>query len=63
MKKIYEGVLFIAFLLVAMYGVGGANDGSSVFLSAFAMAVIGVLMHKAGMMDEVLKGGQTNKTK
>lgn len=51
LKEIYEGVLFIAFLAIAVMGVGNADDGSEVFLSASAMVMVGVLMWRAGMMS------------
>lgn len=51
MKKFYQGVLFFAMILVALYGLGEAESGGSVFNAFFGMGVIAVLMDKAGMMD------------
>lgn len=53
LKKIYEGILLLAFFLVAMYGMGNADEGSEVFLSASAMVAVGVLMYRSGMMSGV----------
>ena len=56
LKKIYEGILLLAFFLVAMYGMGNAESGSQIFVPTLAMVALAVLMYKAGMMDEVLHG-------
>ena len=54
MKRVYEGILLLAFLFTALYGMGNVDDGSAVFLSAFTMAAIAMLMNKAGMMDRTI---------
>lgn len=51
MKTIYQGILFVAFLAVAIYGVGGQEPTSGGFILALLgmFAVMG-LMAKSGMM-------------
>lgn len=49
MAKIYKGALFVAFLLVAIYGVGTAEAGGSLFVAFLAMLAIAALMYKADM--------------
>lgn len=51
LKRVYEGILFVAFLAIAVMGVGNADEGSEVFLSTSAMAAVSVLMWRAGMMS------------
>ena len=53
LKRVYEGILFVAFLAIAVMGVGNADEGSEVFLSASAMVAVSVLMWRAGMMSGV----------
>jgi hypothetical protein len=50
MKKIYQGILFVAFLLVAIYGVGG-SEGGNFFVAMCIEAVIIALMVKSGMIE------------
>ena len=53
MKKIYQGFLFVAFLLVAIYGVGSAEpNGGSFFLALLGLFAIMGLMAKSGMIDK-----------
>ncbi len=51
MKTIYQGILFVALLAVAIYGVGGQEPTSGGFVLALLgmFAVMG-LMAKSGMM-------------
>ena len=53
LKRVYEGILFTAFLAIAVMGVGNADEGSEIFLSASAMVAVGVLMYRSGMMSGV----------
>lgn len=50
MKKIYQGVLFVAMMLVAIYGIGNA-EGGSFFIAMCIEAVIIALMVKSGMIE------------
>ena len=50
MKKIYQGFLFVAMMLVAIYGVGG-SEGGNFFVAMCIEAVIMALMVKEGMID------------
>ena len=50
MKKIYNGLLFVAFLLVAIYWVGAVEAGGGLFTALLALAAIAALMAKAGML-------------
>lgn len=55
MKKIYKGILFVAFMLVAICGVGGTEPTEVAFFPMFLVLVaIVALMYKAGMMDEII---------
>jgi ABC-type transport system involved in cytochrome c biogenesis permease subunit len=49
MKKMYQGVLFVAFLAVAIFGVGGSEGGSFV-VAFFILLAIVALMAGSGMM-------------
>ena len=51
MKTIYQGILFVALLAVAIYGVGGQEPTSGGFVLALLglFAVMG-LMAKSGML-------------
>lgn len=51
MKNIYQGFLFVAFLAVAICGVGGTEPTEGVFLPIMIvlLAIVG-LMYKAGML-------------
>ena len=55
MKRVYEGFLLLAFVLVGMYGMGNVDDGVQVFVSATAMVVLAKLMSMAGMMDRIIR--------
>lgn len=55
MKRVYEGFLLLAFVLVGMYGMGNVDDGVQVFVSATAMVVLAKLMSMAGMMDRAIR--------
>lgn len=55
MKRVYEGFLLLAFVLVGMYGMGNVDDGVQVFVSASAMVVLAKLMSMAGMMDRTIR--------
>lgn len=52
MKKIYQGILFVAFLAVAIYGVGGQepNNGGGFTLALCGLFVIMGLMAGSGMI-------------
>jgi hypothetical protein len=50
MKKIYQGFLFIAMMLVAIYGIGG-SEGGNFFVAMCIEAVIMALMIKEGMIE------------
>lgn len=53
MKKIYKGILFVAFLLVAIYGIGGTEPTEVAFFPMFLVLVaIVALMYKAGMIEK-----------
>lgn len=49
MKKFYQGTLFVALMLVAIYGCGTAEEGGSLFVWFLGMLAIAALMYKAGM--------------
>lgn len=49
MKKIYQGILFVAFMLAAIYWLGNA-EGGNFFIALLAVCAIGVLMAKSGML-------------
>lgn len=55
MKRVHEGFLLLAFVLVGMYGMGNVDDGVQVFVSATAMVVLAKLMSMAGMMDRIIR--------
>lgn len=50
MKKIYQGFLFVAMMLVAIYGIGG-SEGGNFFTAMCIEAVIIALMVKSGMIE------------
>ena len=50
MKKIYQGFLFVAMMLVAIYGIGNA-EGGNFFVAMCIEAVIMALMFKEGMIE------------
>lgn len=50
MRKIYNGILFVAFLLFAIYGVGNAEAGGNWFIAMLGLIAIMALMVKAGML-------------
>lgn len=50
MKKIYQGFLFVAMMLVAIYGIGNA-EGGNFFAAMCIEAVIMGLMVKSGMIE------------
>jgi hypothetical protein len=50
MKKIYQGFLFVAMMLVAIYGIGG-SEGGNFFIAMCIEAVIIALMVKSGMIE------------
>lgn len=54
MKKIYRGVLLVAFMLVAIYGIGTAEAGGSFFIAIMGVLAIAALMAKAGMVAKPL---------
>lgn len=49
MKKIYQGVLFVAFMLIAIYGFGG-SEGANLIVAFSALMAVAVLMAKSGML-------------
>lgn len=50
MKKIYQGFLFVAMIVVAIYGIGNA-EGGNFFIAMCIEAVIMALMFKGGMIE------------
>lgn len=50
MKKIYQGFLFVAMMVVAIYGIGNA-EGGNFFIAMCIEAVIMALMVKEGMIE------------
>ncbi len=51
MKQIVEGVLFIAFLAVAILFVGAAQTGGAMGITFIALAAIVALMGQCGMLN------------
>lgn len=49
MKKIYQGILFVAFMLAAIYWLGNA-EGGGFFLALLGVCAIMTLMAKSGML-------------
>lgn len=60
MKKMYQGILFVAFLAVAIFGVGGSEGGSFV-VAFFVLLAIVALMAKSGMMAKPISKEKYNK--
>jgi ABC-type transport system involved in cytochrome c biogenesis permease subunit len=60
MKKIYQGILFVAFLLVAIYGVGGSEGGSFV-VTFFVLLGIMALMAGSGMIAKPVSKEEYDK--
>ena len=62
MKKIYKGILFVAFMLVAIYGIGSTEPTEGVFFPIFLLllAIVG-LMFKAGMLDKPISKEEYDK--
>lgn len=50
MKTIWQGILFVAMMLVAIYGIGNA-EGGNFFVAMCIEAVIIALMVKEGMIE------------
>lgn len=50
MKTIWQGILFVAMIVVAIYGIGNA-EGGNFFIAMCIEAVIMALMVKEGMID------------
>ena len=61
MKKIYNGVLFVAFMLFAIYGVGNAEAGGGFFIALLGLIAIMALMVKAGMLDKPVSKEKYNE--
>ena len=61
MKKIYNGVLFVAFMLFAIYGVGNAEAGGGFFIALLGLIAIMVLMVKAGMIERPISKEEYDK--
>ena len=61
MKKIYRGVLLVAFMLVAIFWCGTAEVGSGFFPAMLALAAIVALMAKAGMIAKPLTKEEVEK--
>lgn len=59
MKKIYQGILFVAFLILAM-AVGG-SEGEGFILMLGAMIGVFMLMVKAGMVARPLTKEEVDK--
>lgn len=51
MKKIYRGILFVAFMLVAIYGCGG-TEGGNLAVAFFVLVAVAGLMAAAGMIEK-----------
>lgn len=60
MKKMYQGVLFVAFLAVAIFGVGGSEGGSFV-VAFFVLLGIMALMVGAGMIEKPISKEEYDK--
>lgn len=59
MKKIYQGILFVAFLILAM-AVGG-SEGEGFIWSLFALIILFTLMAKSGMIARPLTKEEVEK--
>ena len=59
MKKIYQGILFVAFLILAM-AVGG-SEGEGFILMLGAMIGVFMLMMKSGMIARPLTKEEVEK--
>lgn len=51
MKALFQFILFVALLIVAICFVGAAESGGSLIMSICALAIIIALMCKSGMID------------
>ena len=60
MKKIYRGILFVVFFLVAIYGCGGTEGGRFV-VAMFALAIVMGLMVAAGMIEKPVSKDEYRK--
>lgn len=60
MKKMYQGVLFVALLAVAIFGVGGSEGGSFV-VAFFVLLGIMALMVGAGMIEKPISKEEYEK--
>lgn len=60
MKKIWRGILLVAFMLVAIYGIGG-SDGGRLVVAVFGLAAIIALMVQAGMIEKPVSKDEYHK--
>ena len=58
--KVYRGILFVAFMLVAIYGYGNAEGGNLV-VALFALLAIAGLMVGAGMIEKPISKEEYDK--
>lgn len=58
--KVYRGILFVAFMLVAIYGCGNA-EGGNFFLALLGLIAIMALMVKAGMIEKPISKEEYDK--
>lgn len=58
--KVYRGILFVAFMLVAIYGYGNAEGGNLV-VALFALLAIVGLMVGAGMIEKPISKEEYDK--
>ena len=61
MKKFYQGTLFVALMLAAIYGCGTAEEGGSLFVWFLAMLAIAALMYKADMFAKPISKEKYDK--
>lgn len=61
MKKIWRGILLVAFMLVAIYGCGTAEGGGNLVVAFFVLVAIAGLMAKAGMIEKPVSKDEYHK--
>lgn len=59
--KVYRGILFVAFMLFAIYGVGNAEAGGNLVVALFALFAIVGLMAGAGMIEKPISKEEYKK--
>lgn len=58
--KVYRGILFVAFMLVAIYGYGN-EEGGNLVVALFALLAIAGLMVGAGMIEKPISKEEYDK--